>query len=171
MTWHRARSARATIRLTVTNSLYTSVSSVASSIVTSSTNVVGQRQPGGRAVLQRRPRAAGELRLAVRPGQPGELPRLQHAGGRLGDYGSRRRCSPFNGIQPTATVDEGHNWLNLVYGPLTLSRPGVAGGATNAEMMIASAAIGTAQGAYSLPAGSKAVNAGTNTDVARDDGQ
>ena len=29
----------------------------------------------------------------------------------------------FNDIKPTATVDEGHNWLNLVYGPLTLNRP------------------------------------------------
>ena len=35
---------------------------------------------------------------------------------------SLRSCSPFNGIQPTATVDEGHNWLNLIFGPLTLSR-------------------------------------------------
>src|SRR2546425_912847 len=31
----------------------------------------------------------------------------------------------FNNITPTATVDEGNNWLNLTYGPLTLSRPNV----------------------------------------------
>jgi hypothetical protein len=66
----------------------------------------------------------------------------------------------FNGIQPTATVDEGHNWLNLVFGPLSLSRPNVSA-ATNAEMMLASRPYGTAEGAYSIPAGSTAVNRGT----------
>lgn len=68
----------------------------------------------------------------------------------------------FNGIQPTATVDEGHNWLNLVYGPLTLSKPNVAN-ATNAEMMVASRAYGTAQGAYSIPVGSTAIGRGTTS--------
>jgi hypothetical protein len=70
----------------------------------------------------------------------------------------------FNGIQPTATVDEGHNWLNLVYGPLTLSKPNVTT-ATNAEMMLASRQYGTVEGAYSIPAGSTAINRGTNLNV------
>jgi hypothetical protein len=70
----------------------------------------------------------------------------------------------FNGIQPTATVDEGHNWLNLVYGPLTLNRSAVQSGSTNApELMLASAATGTAGGAYSIPVTSAAVNGGSNT--------
>jgi hypothetical protein len=70
----------------------------------------------------------------------------------------------FAGIQPTATVDEGHNWLNLTYGPLTLSRPNPAGGAaapTAGEQMLASPAIGTTAGAYSVPATSPAVGGGT----------
>jgi hypothetical protein len=68
----------------------------------------------------------------------------------------------FNSIQPTATVDEGHNWLNLVYGPLTLSRPNVTT-PTNAEMMVASKALGTVQGAYSIPRGSVAIGNGTTS--------
>jgi hypothetical protein len=75
---------------------------------------------------------------------------------------SLNQAFAFSGIKPTATVDEGHNWLNLVYGPLTLSRPNVTT-PTNAEMMVASRAFGTTQGAYSIPAGSAAVNKGTAT--------
>lgn len=70
----------------------------------------------------------------------------------------------FNGIQPTATVDEGHNWLNLVYGPLTLSRPNV-NTATSAEMMIAGGTYGTVLGAYSIPSDSTAVSHGTTSGV------
>jgi len=68
----------------------------------------------------------------------------------------------FNGIKPTATVDEGHNWLNLVYGPLTLNRAVVSDPANRdaAEQMIASADTGTRNGAYSIPSTSPAVNAG-----------
>jgi hypothetical protein len=66
----------------------------------------------------------------------------------------------FNGIQPTATVDEGHNWLNLSYGPLTLSRPH-ATAATPGELLVATAAVGVAGGAYSIPNTSPAVGAGT----------
>ena len=73
----------------------------------------------------------------------------------------------FDNIQPTATVDEGHNWLNLTYGPLTLARPGVTG-ATAGELLLANAATGTAGGAYSIPGTSPAagagVAAGTNHD-------
>jgi hypothetical protein len=68
----------------------------------------------------------------------------------------------FNGIQPTATVDEGHNWLNLSYGPLTLARPGVTA-PTAGEMMVAGPATGTASGAYSIPLSSAAFAGGTNS--------
>jgi hypothetical protein len=68
----------------------------------------------------------------------------------------------FNGIKPTATVDEGHNWLNLTYGPLTLSRPDVTT-PTAGEIMLASASTGTSGGAYSIPGTSAAVNNGTNS--------
>jgi hypothetical protein len=61
----------------------------------------------------------------------------------------------FTGIQPTATVDEGHNWLNLVYGPLALYND--AG-----KAMITGPTSGLALGAYSIPSTSQAINAGTN---------
>ncbi len=54
----------------------------------------------------------------------------------------------FNGITPAATVDEGHNWLNLTYGPLTMTRV-TAVGPTAVEQMVATAAVGAAGGAYS----------------------
>ena len=77
----------------------------------------------------------------------------------------------FNGIKPTATVDEGHNWLNLTYGPLTLNRSADADGSANApELMVASATTGTAGGAYSIPGTSPAVNRGTNTGCRHDGG-
>jgi hypothetical protein len=69
----------------------------------------------------------------------------------------------FNGIKPTATVDEGHNWLNLTYGPLTLNRSAVQAGSLNPpELMVASAATGTTGGAYSIQGTSAAVNRGSN---------
>jgi hypothetical protein len=69
----------------------------------------------------------------------------------------------FKGIQPTATVDEGHNWLNLVYGPLTLNRTAVGQASSPPELMVASADTGTAGGAYSIPATSDAINGGDNS--------
>jgi hypothetical protein len=72
----------------------------------------------------------------------------------------------LNGIKPTATVDEGHNWLNLSYGPLTLNRSAVQSGSPNRpELMIASAGTGTPGGAYSILGTSPAVNRGTNASV------
>ena len=67
----------------------------------------------------------------------------------------------FSGIQPTATVDEGHNWLNLSFGPLTLSRPNVST-PTPGELMLVSRAsgLGTTLGAYSITRGSAAVGNG-----------
>ena len=67
----------------------------------------------------------------------------------------------FNNITPTATVDEGNNWLNLTYGPLTLSRPNVTT-PTAPELMVASASVGATGGAYSIAGTSAAVNRGTN---------
>jgi hypothetical protein len=71
----------------------------------------------------------------------------------------------FNNIQPTATVDEGHNWINLSYGPLTLNRAVWANqtGANAPELMVASSVTGTPNGAYSIPGTSPAVNAGSNS--------
>jgi len=70
----------------------------------------------------------------------------------------------FNGIAASATVDEGNNWINLTYGPLTLGRPPVTGsGSTpSAEPTVASAAVGVAQGAYSISGDSAAVGAGNS---------
>jgi hypothetical protein len=70
----------------------------------------------------------------------------------------------FNGIAASATVDEGNNWINMTYGPLTLSRPPASGsGSTpSAEPTVASAAVGVAQGAYSISGDSPAVGAGNS---------
>jgi len=68
----------------------------------------------------------------------------------------------FNGISASATVDEGNNWINMTYGPLTLARPPVssAGSTPSAEPTVASAAVGATQGAYSINGDSAAVGAG-----------
>ncbi len=58
----------------------------------------------------------------------------------------------FN-ITPAATVDEGNNWINLSYGPLTLY-------STAGQTMVAS--NGNTLGAYSIASGSPAVNNGSN---------
>jgi hypothetical protein len=69
----------------------------------------------------------------------------------------------FQGIAATATVDEGNNWINMTYGPLTLSRPNAAVSAppTAQEQMLTVAAVGSTQGAYSIPATSAAAGAGS----------
>ncbi len=71
----------------------------------------------------------------------------------------------FQGIAATATVDEGNNWINMTYGPLTLSRPTatVTTAPTAPEQMLTVAAVGTAQGAYSIAPTSVAVNKGSNS--------
>ena len=58
------------------------------------------------------------------------------------------------------------NWLNLVYGPLTLSRPNSTT-STNAEMMLASRSYGTTQ--VTIPAGSAAVSKGTTNGAPAND--
>jgi hypothetical protein len=69
----------------------------------------------------------------------------------------------FNGIQPAATVDEGNNWINLTYGPLTLASGANTAFATAGSAMLAAAPTGPVNGAYSIGAASPAVNGGTNT--------
>lgn len=72
----------------------------------------------------------------------------------------------FNGIQPTATVDEGHNWLNLTYGPLTLGRSATIGFAP--EKTVLRNATGSAGGAYTIAGDSAAINGGsTSTGIAQ----
>jgi hypothetical protein len=61
----------------------------------------------------------------------------------------------FNNIKPTATVDEGHNWLNLTYGPLALFN-------NAGQSLVANTAVGAASGAYSILATSPAHNNGLN---------
>jgi hypothetical protein len=68
----------------------------------------------------------------------------------------------FSGITPAATVDEGHNWLNLTYGPLTLNRATLVAASNAPELMVASAGAGTPGGAYSIASTSPAINTGLN---------
>ncbi|MEI8299813.1 MAG: choice-of-anchor D domain-containing protein, partial [Pseudomonadota bacterium] len=68
----------------------------------------------------------------------------------------------FNGIKASATVDEGNNWINMTYGPLSLSRPVSGNGAVSAEPTVASAAVAAAGGAYTIMLGSEAIDAGAN---------
>jgi hypothetical protein len=70
----------------------------------------------------------------------------------------------LDNIRPAATVDEGQNWINLSYGPLTLGTP-TATAPTPAELMLTSAAVGTAGGAYSIPGASPAMNGGANANL------
>ncbi len=58
----------------------------------------------------------------------------------------------MNSISAAATVDEGNNWINLSYGPLSLW-------STAGQDMLAAAPVGPALGAYSITFGSAARNA------------
>ena len=69
----------------------------------------------------------------------------------------------FNGIKASATVDEGNNWINMTYGPLSLSRPGVDNRAVSAEPTVAGPVVGAASGAYTIMEGSPAIDQGANT--------
>ncbi len=56
----------------------------------------------------------------------------------------------FNNITPAATVDEGNNWINLTYGPLTLFN-------NAAQSMVATSGPGAVTGgAYSIGSASAA---------------
>ncbi|ALL70996.1 signal peptide protein (plasmid) [Paraburkholderia caribensis MBA4] len=62
--------------------------------------------------------------------------------------------NPLFGLLPSATPDEGNQWINMSYGPLSLFNMTVSSGSTN---------YGVPLGNYSIKTGSPAVNAGTNT--------
>ena len=54
--------------------------------------------------------------------------------------------NPIFSLMPTATVDEGNNWINMTWGPLAMTN--ISNGSSN----------GTALGNYALAAGSPAIN-------------
>jgi Abnormal spindle-like microcephaly-assoc'd, ASPM-SPD-2-Hydin/Bacterial cadherin-like domain/Multicopper oxidase len=63
----------------------------------------------------------------------------------------------LNSIAPSATVDEGNNWINLTYGPLTLF-------SATGQALMANNVVGPLQGAYSITrASNSALNAGLNS--------
>ena len=64
----------------------------------------------------------------------------------------------FNNITPAATVDEGNNWINLSYGPLSLFN-----NAAQAMLAAGSNPATVVTGAYSIGAASNAVNGGSNS--------
>ena len=72
----------------------------------------------------------------------------------------------FDNITATATTDEGNNWINMVYGPLTLSRPANAAPAT--EALVATPALAAKRGAYTITGGSVAIDAGQNASAYTD---
>ena len=53
-------------------------------------------------------------------------------------------------LTPAATVDEGSNWINMFYGPLSLTNPTIQSGTSG---------YGVALGNYALASGSAAINA------------
>ena len=63
----------------------------------------------------------------------------------------------FDGIKATATTDEGNNWINMVYGPLTLTRPT---GTSEAVGIVATPSVAQRAGVYTLQTDSVAVDAG-----------
>jgi len=132
---------------------------MANSIFTSAPGVVGATT--SRRVTRRSSRSSAMVRACRRrTARPNSTRRPAGASTRRLDAPKRRvsrRCSCFNNITPAATVDEGHNWLNLTYGPLTLSRPN-ATTPTAPELMVASASVAATGGAYSIAGTSAAVN-------------
>ena len=62
----------------------------------------------------------------------------------------------FNNITVAATVDEGHNWINLTYGPLTLFN-------NAAQSMVATSPGAVIAGAYSIGSASAARDIGTSS--------
>lgn len=141
-------------KLVLTNSILTSAAGVTGSgnIVPTASPVLAQQCNGARTPPESCTQLAGGL---------GQSCHGFNAPAGASESTGLAQVFVFNGIKPTATVDEGHNWLNLVYGPLTLNRSAVIPGSTNApELMVASADTGTAGGAYSIAPGSIAQNRG-----------
>jgi hypothetical protein len=64
--------------------------------------------------------------------------------------------TPVFSLTPSATVDEGNNWINMRWGPLALTNPSVKGADGNwgAGAMLAN---------YALSAGSPAIDTGSAT--------
>jgi hypothetical protein len=60
--------------------------------------------------------------------------------------------NPVFSLMPAATVDEGNNWINMTWGPLTLTNPSVGAGTP------ASYGGGLPLGNYALAAGSPAID-------------
>jgi hypothetical protein len=60
--------------------------------------------------------------------------------------------NPIFNLSPSATVDEGNNWVNISWGPLSMSNPATATSTTSTQL-----------GNYSITPGSPAVDHGTAT--------
>ena len=154
-------------KLAITNSILTGTGDIATAqeTVASGTNRVGVANPVN-AQICNGARVPPELCSASVGGNT-DLSGAASCHGYNAPAGASETTSlasvfVFNGIHPTATVDEGHNWLNLVYGPLTLARPNVTT-PTAGEQMVAGPATGTALGAYSIPLSSAALGGGTTS--------
>jgi hypothetical protein len=63
--------------------------------------------------------------------------------------------NPIFNLQPAATVDEGNNWVNMTYGPLSLANPTLLPESTVAPTTVTP---GTGNGNYGLTATSPAIN-------------
>lgn len=147
--------------LTITNSLYTA--DPQGVLTASSTNIVGGSSSPVIAQYCNGARVPPENCTTAQQGQVTQAScKGYNTPAGASETTGLAQLFVFNGIKPMATVDEGNNWLNLTYGPLTLSRPNVTT-PTPAELMVASATPGTGGGAYSLPLGSSAIDKGNNS--------
>jgi hypothetical protein len=149
-------------RLAITNSILTGTNDISglNEVVASGTNRIGLANPVNAQICN-------GARVPPELCNSGGNTSLSGAASCLGfnappgasETTSTSQLFVFSGIHPTATVDEGHNWLNLVYGPLTLARPGVST-PTAGEQMLTVASTGLNNGAYSIPINSPAVAGG-----------
>ena len=145
-------------KVTMSNSLYTSDTQ---GVITGSANIVGGSSP---VVAQFCNGARMPPEHCTDAGIDANSPSCKgfNAPPGASETTSTPTLFVFNGIQPTATVDEGHNWLNLSFGPLQLGRPNAAT-ATGGELMLMRNGTGSANAAYSIPGGSSAVFHGSTT--------
>ncbi|MFC5475521.1 choice-of-anchor D domain-containing protein [Paraherbaspirillum soli] len=68
--------------------------------------------------------------------------------------------NPLFGLMPSATPDEGNQWINMTYGPLSLSNSSIASGG---------AGYGMPLGNYAIASGSPAINHATATNAPNHD--
>ena len=68
--------------------------------------------------------------------------------------------NPLFGLMPTATPDEGNQWINMSYGPLSLA---------NASISSGSAGYGVPLGDYSITSGSPAIDAANSAGAPKQD--